>query len=428
MRKQLILLPLALGLAKAAAAFNPVPMPLTVGWTNGSEAFDYTNALYWTNSVVPTNVEVWQMFWGIRENFNLVSNEFATVEATLAGLPDAQTNSVLNSPSVATFTTNVFSSPFGVTNALWSGTNFASIDYTYYNSPNQFTNKPAILWSTNGGSTWNVTPPTPTCGAMRLALTDYTHAQNLPLALYPPIPIDSVVSNVVVWTLARPDLLGRTNDLSGQVVRVDTPAMRYQPANKGYVDDVAASINLQNVQTDIALNGHALNLDPAWGVFGTGQQQLHVNFLGIDALTITQPTPTASFSNAVASISQVTNVVVKVATNSPGASASMRLKVSHYLLPLEWNYLSTAPTNSGTNWQFTFQKPWPDSGFVMALAPSPDPSVTTLAGVLQLAPITTITSNSTTWGQVNLLATDGTNILHAYGTNQWERLVTQRTW
>ena len=397
-----------LALTSSAATFTNIFLP-----------GNWPAATWWTNVPPPTSIVASNAYLAINENFNRVSNTFTALQG---GLADAQTNGVLNSPSIAAFTTNVFSSPFGVTNALWSGTNFASIDYTYYNSPNQFTNMPAILWSTNGGSTWNVTPPVTTLGAMQLALSDYTHAANLPASLYPPIPIDSVISNVVVWTLMRPDLFGRTNDLSGQVVRVDTPTVRYQPATKGYVDDVAASINLQNVQSDIAMQGHALNLDVAWGVVSTAQQQLHVNFLGIDALTITQPTPTASFSNAVVSISQVTNVVVKVATNSAGASAAMRLKVSHYLAPLKWNYLSTAPTNSGTNWQFTFQKPWPDSGFVMALVPSPDPSVTTLAGVLQI-PFRTITnSTDTTWGWgAGLIVPDSGYIYVSVGTNLWKR-------
>lgn len=68
------------GLARAQSPL--VPLPLTP--PTGVAPYTWSNALYWTNPVVPSTVQVWQFNWGVRTNLGILQGE---IDAFTAGVP-----------------------------------------------------------------------------------------------------------------------------------------------------------------------------------------------------------------------------------------------------------------------------------------------------------------------------------------------------
>src|ERR1035437_267975 len=69
-------------------AVEIVWIPLSL---SGSNVFVATNAYWWTNSTPLTNVETWQAWWAVRENFSRLTNAIATnpPSGSAAGLSNA---------------------------------------------------------------------------------------------------------------------------------------------------------------------------------------------------------------------------------------------------------------------------------------------------------------------------------------------------
>jgi hypothetical protein len=307
----------------------------------------------------------------------------------------------------------------GATNIVGWFTNFAGMTYDVV------IGTPQLLFSFNG-TAWGIgNASLVTNGPVRVAFysgfaLDQTMNQ---------IPMPGAVTNLVIYTMNRPDLFGKTNALYGQSLRVGPPIDPDDVTPKDYVDSLFAATPWWSAGGDVQINSHAVNLSGTWKLWtaaSTNTDACKLSWLGMDILTAQQPAPTIVTGTSIALDGTGTNMVISVSTN--GLTASPRLKLSHNLTPPVWTYLTNTPSVIGATYSWTVPLPYTDMGFLMTVVPSASPGVVTLASVLQLPAISTIRSNSTTWGMVNILATDGTNILHAYGTNQWERLATQRTW
>ena len=85
--------------------------------------------------------------------------------------------------------------------------------------------------------------------------------------------------------------------------------------------------------------------------------------------------------------------------------------------------MSTTPTNSGTNWVFSFVTPYVDSAFVAAVVPSANPGVFSMAAVLQLTPRTVTNASDSTWGNGSgLVCCDSNYVYVSVGSNVWKRV------
>lgn len=423
----------------ASLAIDLVSIPLTL---YGTGVYTWPNAIWWTNVPPPQAVQTWQAWWAARENFSRLSTalagagggstataltngnayigtngaaSFATL--TAGNLADAHTNSLLSSPISVAYTTNSFTATWGTTNVLpWNITNFATLDYdSQYGVAG---NKPVILWSTNAGAAWHVLSGAlaPRLGVTKLALTDWDHAANIPPALQ--MPINPVISNVIVRVQVRPDLFGKTNHLFAQKLLVDYPDEDYAAANKGYVDNLYQTTTWWSASGDVQLNGFDLHLNSSWRL-QSGSNYLRAAFLNNESFSATHPWP-VPVTNGVSADMVGTNLVVTVATN--GLTGVPALELSHYVAPANWQFSAATPVLTGTNWVFTLGQPWTDTGFVMAVVQSANPGVFSLAGVLKLAPRTITAANASTWGNgAGLVCVDSNYVYVAVGTNLWKR-------
>ncbi|GEM_PF-2105289 len=419
----------AVGIVIGGRAAELIPLPLSLTQTN---PFVWTNALWWTNSYytnslwftnefwftnagwksnLPAGLETWQAWWAARENMNRLAQGMAELEG---GLADADTNSIVNSPTAGGFSTNSFTSAWGTTNELpWSITNIASLSYKVQSG------MPVVLWSTNGGAAWHkVSGWMPAMiGVTKIALTDADHYS--PVSSIYPIPVDSVISNVVVQVQTRPDLFGKTNQVLAQRLLVDYPAEDHAAANKGYVDALYNSTAWWSAPSDVQLNGHGLHLNNAWKL-QSGTNALRASFLGNESFSVAYSMPVAVTNSMSVVMADGTNLVVTVATN--GLAGAPALEISHYLSPPNWEFSQSVPALIGTNWVFTLGQPWTDSGFLMAVIASADPGVFSLATVLQLAPKTILAADGTTWGHgAGLVCVDSSYVYVSVGTNSWRR-------
>jgi hypothetical protein len=140
----------------------------------------------------------------------------------------------------------------------------------------------------------------------------------------------------------------------------------------------------------------------------------------VDILTAQQPSPAQVSGVTIVLDGTGTNCIVSSPTN--GLTASPRLQLSHNLTPPVWTYMTNTPTITGTNYVWTFPFPYPDMGFLMAVVPSANPGVVSLASVLQLTPRTVATATSTTWGfGAGIVCADTNYVYVSVGSNVWKR-------
>ena len=85
-------------------------------------------------------------------------------------------------------------------------------------------------------------------------------------------PLPAAVSNIVIHSWARPQLVDRASDLAGQTVRVDWPAAARDVANKDYVDVMGAANWSQHAATqEVRMAANRLWFDGRWSMIGRGQ-------------------------------------------------------------------------------------------------------------------------------------------------------------
>ncbi len=336
--------------------------------------------------------------------------------SSISGLADAQTNAMLMSAKWAAASTNWIYVTGATTNIMaWTLTNFAGVTFSCTSGV------PTVLWSTDSGTNW-------ASGAENLIT-------NVPVKLAffaggawgntnPPTALNSDIglTNVVAYSLTRPDLFGRTNGALGQRTMVGTPLYPDDAASKSYVDAFYSSSQWWSAGNEVQLNNYGLNLDSSWRLQSVATNSaLSASFLGQSSWRVTYPTPVAVTNLITATVAQRTNVTVRVPTN--GLAVAPTLKLSHYLVPLNWSYMSTTPTNSGTNWVFSFVTPYVDSAFVAAVVPSANPGVFSMAAVLQLTPRTVTNASDSTWGNGSgLVCCDSNYVYVSVGSNVWKRV------
>jgi len=84
-------------------------------------------------------------------------------------------------------------------------------------------------------------------------------------------PGPATISNIVIHSWARPQVVGRVSDLAGQTLRVDWPAAARDTASKDYVDQVGATRWAQHAATqDVRMAGHRLWFDARWSMIARG--------------------------------------------------------------------------------------------------------------------------------------------------------------
>lgn len=348
--------------------------------------------------------------------FNKVNNNFAFVEGQFGALPDAQTNSILNSGRKVAFTTNSFTITYNTSNWLAVVvTNFAGMDYGIKQG------QPTPLVSYDFGATWQ--------NSERMA----NLVTNVPVMVgwrvqgFPPsssfyFPIDGIVTNVVIYSLARGDLYGRTNQVYGEHLMGSDPVFPSEFATKNYVDGAVNANDRWSAPVPMWLNGNALNWSSAWQSAvdaTTNADRFHLSFLGQDVFTIQQP------SGQIVGVSislSGTNCTVKVPTN--GLTGPFSLKATRYINPASWIWLGNGLAMvCGTNYVLTFSQPWNDSGYFLAVVPSTAPAVLSLAAVLRLSPRTITNSTDSTWGYgAGLVASDASYLYISTATNAWKRV------
>ena len=412
--------------ATARAALPVYPFPLTP--PTGVSPYLWSDANFWTNSAGYTNYLLqWQVNRLLRQSLSDIATEFSLVETQAvdlgaaltnleSALPDAATNAVLNSGRVLAWTTNGISLAAGATNFVGWITNLAGIDFA--------TNlgMPSLQFSFDGTNYVNGSRTLVTNVPVKVAFysgsTMDTNSLNVEI-----IPMPGAVTNVTIWKLARPDLFGRTNAMYGEIVLVGEPRVPSQVATKNYVDNIFANTPWWSAGTEVQLNQYALHFNLGWAEHVAGSQgtELHTEFLGQDAYTVSY-TPATTVTNTIAAAidGTGTNVVITVATN--GVSSGVRLMFTHVLSPMNWQLLNSAPVLTGGQWVFTVPFPWTDSGFCAATIPSPNPGVLTLQAVLALTPRTITNATDTTWGYGAGLVVADTNYVNiSVGTNHWKR-------
>ena len=376
--------------------------------------FAGTNTLtppWWTTpDTNATGVAPWKAWQAVNTNFDTLQGEITTLAS---GLPDAQTNSVLDSLRRPASAPTGVGMAAGATNIVGWITNFAGMTYDVV------IGTPQLLFSFNGTS-WGIgNASLVTNSPVRVAfysgfVLDQTMNQ---------IPMPGAVTNLIIYTLNRPDLFGKTNALYGQSLRVGPPIDPDDVTPRNYVDQLFQATPWWSAGGDVQINSHAINLSGTWTLrtaASTNTDACKLTWLGVDILTAQEPAPTTVTGTSIALDGTGTNVVVSIQTN--GLTASPRLKLSHNLTPPVWAYITNSPSIIGANYVWTVPLPYSDMGFLMTVVPSVSPGLITLSGVLQLAPRTITNATASTWGYgAGILCADTNYIYVSVGSNSWKR-------
>lgn len=345
----------------------------------------------------------------INTAFHKIDSNMTWTAAQFAAFGDPDTNSVLKSPRVVGFTTNQLNLTYDVRYVL----------------PVTITNPESVTWSQAAGTSELWWAPAGTTNWVKSQITTNAPVvfsfKNVQTPAAFAVPIDPVITNLVIYTLARPDLFGRTNQFYGQNLRVGLPVDNYDATPKRYVDAAVAAVNyVQN--GGIYLQGAALNMDANW-ITVASSNGIAWKYLGVESLRIANPV--LSFAT-ITSIS-VTNGVVWLRVWTNGVTAAPVPHWSRTLEGLAWQVVSGVtngyPTVSGTNYVISFPTPDPTQAFIRVALASSTPNVASLSAILSTDPRTITNANSTTWGNGSGLLTWDTNYLYvSVGTNAWKRV------
>lgn len=339
---------------------------------------------------------------------SLLNSNFADLDARWASLTDADTNAMVRSPRMTYWSTNALN----LTNAAIyqlpiTVTNPESISYTI------LAGQPDLYWAPAGTTNWTIGGVTTNVPISFMFLQAATPSVTTPI---PP-----VITNVTVYTLARPDLFGRTNQLYGQFMRVGTPLDPSDATPKSYVDALVASVSyIQN--GGIFLQSSALNLSGEWSE-QAGTNGLSWKYLGTESLRLENPALTLATITSI----KMTNTVVWLTIWTNGVTSIPSPQWTKSLVSPNWQTLSsvtnTYPTPGGTNYTISFQRPDPTNAFIrVGLVAAGTPNFLRLSSILASSPRTITNSSDTTWGAGAGLVTWDTNYLYiSVGTNVWKR-------
>lgn len=343
----------------------------------------------------------------LRVAFDKVNSNTVWTAGLFAAQADADTNAVVRSGRRVAWQTN--------------GASFA--DNTFWVVPVAITNPAGVTfttvlgqaqpyWAPVGTTNWTLGAPI-TTGVVNIAF----HQAPVPS---PVAAVNPVLTNITVFSLERPDLLGRTNRIFGQLAEVDHPVAPNNPATKQYVDDAVAAVSFMR-HGGLYLAGAPVNHSAEWGTVA-GTNGLTWTFLGVEAARVAPPT--ALQFAAITSISVTGQVVhLRVSTNgvthaptphwSPSISAPLWRPVP--------DITNTWPTAVGTNFVITFPRPHPDMAFLRVAFGGAAPAVTHLSA-LRVPPTTITNASQSTWGHgAGLMVWDTNFIYVSVGTNQWRR-------
>ena len=419
-------------------AIIQIPISLT-----GTNPYTWDNAHWWTNNPTPQYIETWQAWWAARENFRRLTNSLAGISNILAGLDDAHTNALLNSPRVVYWQTNSMTVAASTTNALFWLTNYAGATFDRAaGRPEVALSFDGTNWSTSGSRT--LVTNTPVRVGLIAQLVTVT-SNGIPVQ----VPMDGTVSNLVIFRMSRPDLFERTNDLTGQRLMVDEPRAAREAVSKGYVDDLFTQTAWWSAENDVQLNGNGMHLNGDWELVAeepdTNSSWASFRWLGARLLSIEAVAPSYGNINDIWTDGG-TNVFVMVSSN--GVTTAPALQFTHLLDPLNWEWLteivSSYPTVTNhihtwhhwdeygnplpdtytTNYGFqvSFVMPTADQGYVRVGFASPNPAMLQFGGMRVSGFGTVTNSNSTTWGYGAGLVRVDTNYLYvSVGTNAWKR-------
>lgn len=435
-----------------------IPIPLTL---SGTGVFTWGNAVWWTNSVVPTNIETWQGWWAVNSNFAFVQAEFegavgsfltenqaitlsgdatgsgttaiavtvTNIQPAVAGsvgqvltktsggwwCPSNMPTTLANSPRAVAWSTNLLYVAAGTTNVIGWITNYAGSSMTGTNSATNLTSgtiyivgNPMVLGATDGTNYFeasNLATNVP----VRLAVTANPSAAGLNPPV--PVPMNAWLTNFTLYNLSLPGTFGQSNSLFGQHLYVSDPASASEAASKGYVDGLFGNTAWWSAQNEVQLNGLALDWDNSWASKvtypTTNAGVMQCQFYGVNQMQLTCLQPSLSGTITNIWVTQSTNVNVLIATN--GITSQPILQGSHYLVPANWYYVATTSNSypsivtNGSTWGYLirFTLPFMDRFFVRSGMLNTNLSTGTFAGNLVAA------------GSVQ--ATNGARI----GSNSW---------
>lgn len=373
--------------------------PYTVPWGTNT-----IGTPWWVSKPGTNALGNWEAWYTQATNWAWAQSEFGSIS-------DAHTNSVLNSFKIQSFNTNTITVALGTTNTIpWAITNFAGCDWV------TLAGDVELMLSFDAGTSWvfgNTTTITNT--TCQLA---FRNAQK------PDIfgPVAGVLTNLVVYTLQRPDLFAKTNATYGEVFRVSYPSHKDDAASKEYVDRVMRTTYWWQAQTNVYLNSHTLYFSGAWAMDAgstTNNDVLNVTHFGAPVMEFIQP-PSVNVSNASIALAG-SDYQLTIPTN--GLPAEPRLVYSHFVDNPAWAWLNSTPVVSDTNYVFTFAPPYPDMSFFMALTVGAAPSAVSVSSLFKLSPRTITNATDTTFGYgPGMVCVDSNHIYISVGTNLWKRV------
>jgi hypothetical protein len=186
--------------------------------------------------------------------------------------------------------------------------------------------------STDGGATWNDT-----------GFGGVNYNQTVLVSLYDGGGGNDTATNLTVLGYLRPTYVGTTNDLRGQINRIDDPiyydgrdAVNVETANS-LATAVRAGWANDDAQSDVNLNSHDVLYDAVWrGHVEAGQWQLQANHQPvltadrgtsagaqpvIETLTVTTNLTFSIQADETPTVQYVTNLTTGVWANLPGQTS-----------------------------------------------------------------------------------------------------------
>jgi hypothetical protein len=379
----------------------------------GAQAWHSTNAdnaTGWANS---------NALWLVAQAY--LSNQQAEIvilQGDYGTIPDAQTNSVLNSFKTPLWTTNIVN----LTDTNWflfpiTVTNFAGCTFISPGGSPFF----YFEYSTNNGSTWIMdSGSSMVLGTVNLAFTNNLGSHTGPGITNSPVSI----SSVVVYTLTRPDLFARSNSTVGQEIQVGYPNNPDDATPLSYVQGLVSAQQWYVPGTPLSLNGAPFNVSSAWTLAqdATNNSQIDWNYNGSFGASLSS----SSFQYAsIHSISLKTNyVTLTVLTNL--VTSAVIPQFSTPLSIYSWanvpRVTSSYPYSTSGLYTISFPEPATNAAYIRTVFFTSGNIVFGVNGSFYQPPQTiTASTNSTTGYGAGLMNWDTNYIYVSVGTNRWKR-------